>query len=245
MSKSIESEVGGATSEAARVAELFERVQRMARALARRLPDHLEVDELVGAGALGLADALARTTVHEGAEFEAYAVQRIRGAMLDELRRLDVLTRGERALARRMDAVTRRLATALGRMPDADEVAEAMGTEQEEIERCRTAREQRRFRPVDTVGVCETEDESVNLADRATPSPEDIAHMARLGRRAEAALGELPERERVVMELTVAAELKLDDVGKQLGVTASRVCQIRNAAIARMRIACGPVASAA
>lgn len=212
------------------IAALVESVRKVAARLKRRLPPHIELDDLISAGHLGLARALATGRVEDPNAFEAYALQRATGAMLDELRGHDQLTRGQRRLAKRLARVEAGLGQRFGRKPETEEIAEELGISSADLAaaRHRTARHDR---------------VSLSVAESHTPSRASVAPDAMLDavRRAEklrGALAELPGRLKTVVDLSCGEELTLREIGERLGVTEARVCQLRKEAVSRLRSRC-------
>jgi RNA polymerase sigma factor for flagellar operon FliA len=171
---------------------------------------------------MGLLEAARRFDPARDARFETFAEHRVRGAMLDELRRIDHLPRRLRADAARVDAARTKLAQALGREPDAADLAEAVG---EPVER-----------------VCEL----LHLLQPVLPADEDLPHGAgvaadealsgaqRRGALA-AAISALPERLQILLALHYDEELTYREIAKVLGVSEPRVCQLHGEAVKRLR----------
>jgi RNA polymerase sigma factor for flagellar operon FliA len=209
-----------------------ELVRRIAHHLAARLPPSVDIDDLIQAGLLGLMQARQHYRDGRGAAFETFASIRIRGAMLDELRRCDWAPRAVHQDARRAAATLRRLEQSGGRVASASEVATAMGIPLEEYHRI--AADAARAPLVSMF-----DDAGAGHADRisacrdAQPSAmvERDAFLAALAE----AIERLPERERQLMALYYQEELNLREIGAVLGVTESRVCQLHSQALRRLR----------
>src|SRR5262247_4170921 len=114
-------------------AKFFPYIEKVARRLARRLPAHVEIDDLISSGVIGLMEAAERFDPNRVDRFEAFAEFRIRGAMLDDLRSRDTLSRDMRRLSNELREATRRLEAQLGRSPDHQERAEPLGLEVDEL----------------------------------------------------------------------------------------------------------------
>jgi RNA polymerase sigma factor for flagellar operon FliA len=203
-------------------------VWRVARQMARRLPSTIAAEELVGAGTLGLIGALSRYESARCDRFSAYAEFRIRGAILDQLREMDWMPRSLRTKRKRLDAANAQLAQALGRAPDAGELATALGTTSELVERMR--------RDVEAADVVCTDAVNADVIvddEGATPGSllEDRELRARLAR----ALDLLPERQQQVVRMYYVDQMRLREIGQLLCVTESRVCQILRDAVGRLR----------
>jgi len=210
-------------------------VKRVAYNMARRLPSRVDVRDLIGAGTIGLLDAMNKYDPAQNDNFEAYAEIRIRGAILDELRGLDWVPRSVRQKSHMIERTTHELEGELGRSPSDEEMA---GKLQLQLGQYFDL-----LNDVRSVTVLSIEDllggagPTMNLG--ALEVPEDSA-VEQLCRRATAsavakAIEELPERERLVLSLYYLEGLKLKDIGEILSVTESRVCQIHGHAIKRLK----------
>ncbi len=210
-------------------------VRCVAYRLARRLPSHVNIDDLIGAGYVGLADALNKYDRSGPDRFEAYAECRIRGAMLDELRSYDPLSRDLRELNNRMVMAVRDLTAALGRPPDEIEIAKRLELS------LATFRE--RLAKLSFGGL-------VSL-DARGPDGGDAMQLGDDGERADVfvmraerrewlsdALGQLPERLQSLLNLYYEQDYTLREIGELLGITESRVCQLHAEAILRLRALC-------
>lgn len=212
-------------------------VRRLALRLASRLPASVELDDLVQAGMMGLLDAVTRYREVPTAQFETYATQRIRGAMLDELRSTDWVPRGVRERARRIEQAVQSASHALGRAPGEAEIAAAMGVELHEYQAMLHEAHGSQLVYADELGQ--------GLESLlAAPADEDDASLsdplqALLGLERRKALvqaiEDLPEREKLVLSLSYEQGLNLKEIGLVLNVGEARVCQLRSQAIARLR----------
>jgi RNA polymerase sigma factor for flagellar operon FliA len=214
-------------------------VKRIAHYLVARLPANVQVDDLVQNGMIGLLEAIARYQSGLGAQFETYATQRIRGAMLDGLREADWLPRSLRRELRRVDALIHRLEQDLGRPPSESELAEGMGLSLADYQRLLLdARGHQVLHMEDLVG-----DEDEDFLERHfTDDESDPARILEEHGTRQVLVGAieaLPERERLVMALYYDEELNLREIGEVMGVTESRVCQLHSQAVARLRAAVG------
>ena len=224
-----------------RVDQLVPQVRRMARRLASRLPRNVLIEDLEGAGGLGLATALSRSDrFSDSPRFAAYAVRHIRGAMLNELRCQDPLTRQQRVRARQVEEATRRVSAPGTGAVDAADIAHAAGlSERQYWEVLRTVQHssavsldalEGAFGPIAATGPDSGETDV---------SPDQQVDDARKWRRICEATQLLPKRQRRVLELSVQQGMKLCEIAKILGVSESRVCQLRADAIQRLRASCG------
>ncbi|QEL64360.1 RNA polymerase factor sigma-28 subunit [Oryzomicrobium terrae] len=210
-------------------------VKRIAHHLMARLPASVQVDDLVQNGMIGLLDAIGRYESGLGAQFETYATQRIRGAMLDGLRENDWLPRGIRRELRRVEKALHQLEHAQGRSPTELELAEALGMPLADYQRLLLEARGHQILYFEDF----SEEEGESFLDRHV-SDDDTTPLQQLEEQAlRQALVEgidaLPEREKLVMALYYEEELNLREIGEVLGVTESRVCQLHSQAIARLR----------
>lgn len=213
-------------------------VRRLAQRLMSRLPANVEFDDLLQAGMIGLADALSRSETSEGPQFEAFAMQRINGAMLDELRAGDWVSRDTRRQQRNASAVVQRLEQRLGRAPQSSEVAEELGVPLADYQALRAALRESQF--VSLEDVLGDEDSDGDALERhvADPDADPVRHVNEYRRRQALvrAIEELPERERQALSMYYEHDMSLRDIGAVLGVTESRVCHLHAQAVRRLRI---------
>jgi RNA polymerase sigma factor FliA len=207
-------------------------VRRTAFRLARRLPPNVEVGDLLGAGTEGLLKAVDRYDAARNPRFEPYAEARIRGAILDELRASDTMTRHGRRRLSEVSRTIRSLESVLGRSPEEHEVATALGITLEAYQRLAEDLAKgpalARLGEIDPDEVASSEDDPVTTLGERELRP-----------RVAAAIHELPERTQTVLALYYQEECTQAEIGKILGVTESRVCQILGDATARLRGALG------
>lgn len=210
-----------------------ELVKRIAYHLVGRLPPSVEVSDLIQAGMLGLLEAASHFTAERGASFETYAGIRIRGAMLDALRKLDWAPRSVHRKARAAAEAVREIEAEFGREARDAEIAEHMGISIEEYHRILKDAACCRLTSLD--GATDDEDSPLNRA--ADHGPDPFAHIVDDGFRSALsdAIAQLPERERLVMSLYYDDELNLKEIGAVLKVTESRVCQLHGQAIVRLK----------
>ncbi|WIM06750.1 MAG: RNA polymerase sigma factor FliA [Candidatus Nitricoxidivorans perseverans] len=212
-------------------------VKRLAFHLMAKLPASVQVEDLVQNGMIGLLDAIGRFEEGMGAQFETYAVQRIRGAMLDGLRENDWLPRSVRREMRRIEGAIQQLEHQNGRPPTEGELADSLGIPLAEYQKLlQDARGHQLVYFEDL-----TDGEGENYLDRnfASPALDPLAAMEEFGMREALvrAIEVLPEREKMVMSLYYEEDLNLKEIGEVMGVTESRICQLHSQAIARLRVA--------
>lgn len=224
------------TSRQQRVTEYIARVRRIAYGMARTLPRSVSVDDLIGAGMVGLADALAKGDASNTASFECYMGHRVRGAMIDELRRADPLTRPRRSFERKRERVVEDLTGRLGRAPDESEVAERMGVSTALLREHALNARFRGFGEFDALSG--TGEGGRQFPDDASDSADvRIVHSERR-KRLIAAIDTLPERLQKVVSLYYEHDDSLREIGEALGVSESRVCQLHRQAIEMLRAVC-------
>lgn len=215
------------------VARHAELVKRIAYHLAGRLPPQVEVEDLVQAGMLGLLEAAANFTSDRGASFETYAGIRIRGAMLDALRKLDWAPRSVHRKARAAAQALREVENERGGEADEPTVAARLGVPVAEYQRIVRDAAACRLLSLEDM----TTPDGVVVEVPADPSADPFADVTDDAMRDAlvAAIDRLPEREKLVMSLYYEQELNLKEIGAVLGVTESRVCQLHGQALGRLR----------
>lgn len=210
-------------------------VKRIAFHLLARLPANVLLEDLVQNGMLGLLDAIERFQEGFGAQFETYATQRIRGAMLDGLRENDWLPRGLRSELRRVEAAITRLEHAYGRAPSETELADALSMPLADYQRLlQEARGHQLVYFEDFNGDGDEDFLDRHLTDGAA-DPAAILEDKSIKELLVLAIGRLPEREKLMMALYYEQDLNLREIGDIMGVSESRVCQLHSQAIARLR----------
>jgi RNA polymerase sigma factor for flagellar operon FliA len=213
-------------------------VRRMAHHLIAKLPASVQLDDLIQAGLIGLMDAIGRFEEGQGAQFETYATQRIRGSMLDELRQADWLPRGLRQSQRRIETALHKAEQTLGRPPTENEMAQSMGLSLEDYQALLF--EARGTQLIYYEDYEDEEGNSTGFLDRQTDSDDDdpLASLndERFRKALIAAIEVLPEREKLVMGLYYEQELNFREIAAVLNVTESRVCQLHSQAVARLRV---------
>ena len=214
-------------------------VKRIAYHLLAKLPASVQVDDLIQTGMIGLLDAMARYEDGMGAQFETYAVQRIRGAMLDGLRENDWMPRALRREMRRVEAALQVLEHRHGRAPNETELAEALGMPLAEYQKLLQDARGHQLVYFEDLGSEDGDDYLERNCAGDGQDPFELLADKGLRERLVKAIGGLPEREKLMMALYYEEDLNLREIGEVLGVTESRVCQLHTQAIARLRAAIG------
>lgn len=194
-----------------------------------RVPSHVSRDDLASAGALALVQAARAYDATTGVPFNRYAAIRIKGAMVDELRSMDWVTRGARQRARRLTSVADDLTNDLGRAPTRDELAAALGVDVSEVD---TAREHAATRILSLEGY---DGALAEVLPAREIGPEESVIVDERLRYLTAAVETLPERLRIVVEQVFFHDRSVTDIAKELGVTQSRVSQLRAEAMVLLR----------
>ncbi|XGA80191.1 RNA polymerase sigma factor FliA [Halomonas sp. CH40] len=206
-------------------------VRRQALSLQVRLPASIELDDLIQAGTVGLLEALSRFDASQGATFATFASQRIRGAMMDELRTRDWLPRSVRRSARAIDETVRQLEQQLGRAPEESEIAAGLDMSLSDYHQVLQDTNSGQLLPYETL--VEDGGEPDNQSAQSRPFEQLLDSQQR--QHLVAGIEALPEREKLLMALYYQEELNLKEIGAVLGVTESRVSQLHSQAISRLR----------
>lgn len=218
--------------------ELVERhaplVKRIAYHLISRLPPNVQVEDLIQSGMVGLLEAARNYDSGQGASFETYAGIRIRGAMLDDIRKTDWAPRSVHRKARQVAEAVHEIENAMGRDAKDSEVAEALGISLDEYHQILADASNSKVFSFDEIfATGETEQKERVMGH--LPSPYEGIQESDFQSDLAEAIDGLPERERLVMSLYYDDELNLREIGEVLGVSESRVCQIHGQAMVRIR----------
>jgi RNA polymerase sigma factor for flagellar operon FliA len=205
-------------------------VKRVAVHLKARIPPFMEVDELVQVGMIGLIEAARAFDPTKGVAFESYAHSRVRGAMIDEVRRLSFLPRSAVAFNKSHSSANQALATELGRAPTQAELAEFMGRELESFEKDRGS-----ARQFETYSMEVVSEEVMNIREQESRQPDALVEESQMMNALTEAIDGLPERDKLVISLYYVEELNLRVIGEVLGVSESRVSQILSANVKKLR----------
>jgi RNA polymerase sigma factor for flagellar operon FliA len=206
-------------------------VRTIATRMAAGLPSSIDMADLVQSGIFGLIDAVHRFDPERCPRFESYAAQRVRGAMLDELRAQDWVPRTVRGRARELERAQERLEARLRRAATARELADELGVSVREL---RAMLQQVQVLSVDALddaagGVAE------RIPDAAVTDPMAVVQRRETSRQLSAVVGQLGERDRLVIRLYYLENRTLAEIGRTLGVTESRVCQLHSRLMVRLR----------
>jgi RNA polymerase sigma factor for flagellar operon FliA len=212
-------------------------VRRLAHQMIAKLPANVEIDDLIQVGMIGLADALSRFDAAQGVQFETFATQRIRGAMLDELRGNDHLSRGTRKHQRSIEAAVGRLEQRLGRAPTEGEIAKEMGLALAEYQELLGKVRGTQLVYLEDMAGVEGENDFLDrhVADDDS-NPLGLLQDQKMRAALVDAIKQLPEREQYVMSMYYEHDMNLKEIAAVLKVTESRVCQLHSQSIARLRV---------
>ena len=211
-------------------------VRRLAHQMIAKLPANVELDDLIQVGMIGLNDALSRFDINQGVQFETFATQRIRGAMLDELRGGDWMSRGDRRHQRSIEAAVHKLEHKLQRAPSESEIADEMGMMLGDYqELLGKVRGTQLFYLEDLSGDDGDDFLDRHVADEGA-NPLAMLQDQRMREALVEAIKQLPEREQYVMSMYYEHDRNLKEIAAVLKVTESRVCQLHSQSIARLRV---------
>ena len=218
------------------ITEYLPYVKRIVQRLAVHLPSTVDIDDLMNVGVIGLIQAVDRYDPRRDNKFMTYAIFRIKGAVLSELRARDFLSRSNRRKIRELESAYLRLEQKLGREADDTEVAQELGVDLEQVYRTKQM-SSISFISLEELGVS-SRDEKEKLLSYLVNNDDDALSKTKLKELKEAmaqAIKQLPEKERLVVSLYYLDELTMKETGKVLGITESRVSQIHSQAILHLR----------
>ena len=218
------------------ISEYLPYVKRIVQRLAVHLPSTVDIDDLMNVGVIGLIQAVDRYDPRRDNKFMTYAIFRIKGAVLSELRARDFLSRSNRRKIRELESVYLRLEQKLGREADDREIAKELGVDLEQVYRTKQM-SSISFISLEELGIS-SRDEKEKLLSYLINNEDDALAMTKLKELKEAmaeAIRQLPEKERLVISLYYLDELTMKETGKVLGITESRVSQIHSQAILHLR----------
>jgi len=208
--------------------------------LSSGLPAHVEEADLISYGLGGLISAIERFDLTREIKFETYAITRIRGAIIDELRTLDWVPRSVRARAREIERANMKLEARLRRAPTDEEMAAELGMSLDDFQDALLQISNSTIVALDELWhISDSGGDQVSLLDtlpdRRAPDPQQLIAQSELRERIAAAIAALPEREKLVVALYYYENLTLREIGEVLGVTESRVSQLHTKAVLRLR----------
>lgn len=211
-------------------------VRRLAHHMMAKLPPSVQVDDLIQVGLIGLSEALTRFEASQGVQFETFATQRIRGAMIDELRDNDWMSRGSRKSQKEIEAALHRLEHRLGRSPSEREIATELRMSLEDYQTLLAKVQGTQLVYLEDMSGSEGDDSFLDrhLVDSDT-DPLQMLRDQRLRQALVDAIKLLPEREQNIMSMYYEHDMNLKEIAAVLGVTESRVCQLHSQSIARLR----------
>ena len=215
-------------------------VKYVAGRMASGLPAHVEEADLISYGLVGLISAIERFDLAREIKFETYAITRIKGAIIDELRSIDWVPRSVRARAREIERVNSKLEHELHRAPTDDEMATALNVTTDEFQDLLLQISNSSMAALDELWtVSDSSGDQVSLLDTlqdpGAPDPAHVVDTTELKDRIADAIARLPEREKLVVALYYYENLTLREIGEVLGVTESRVSQLHTKAVLRLR----------
>ena len=218
------------------ITEYLPYVKRIVQRLAVHLPSTVDIDDLMNVGVIGLIQAVDRYDPRRDNKFMTYAIFRIKGAVLSELRARDFLSRSNRRKIRELESAYLRLEQKLGREADDQEIARELGVDLEQVYRTKQM-SSISFISLEELGVS-SRDEKEKLLSYLINKEDDALSVTKLKELKGAmarAIKQLPEKERLVISLYYLDELTMKETGKVLGITESRVSQIHSQAILHLR----------
>ena len=207
--------------------------------LAVELPASMDRDDVLSSGTIGLLQAVDRYDPDSGVRFETYALQRIRGAIIDTVRTLSPLSRGARRRARALDEANAALMQRFGRAPSSEELANELGVDQAELGRM-LIEASHVFISLDEPAGGSHEDGEISslrdmVHDASQPGPDETCAEREVLEHLRRAIESLKDRDRLILSLYYHEELTLKEIGRVLGVSESRVCQVHSEALLKLR----------
>ncbi len=227
------------TKDKEKILEYLPMVKNIAIKIYYGLPKTVELEDLINSGILGLIDAIEKYDKTTGVKFEYYARIRVKGAILDELRNLDLLPRSARERKKEIEAAYLNLEKKKGKPPTDEEVAEYLNIDVTKLRDLLF--HYRGDKIISFNNYSESENNNRDelilyyLQDHKEPSPNDKMFFSELKNVLAKAIKELPEREKLLITLYYYEDLNQKEIGKIMGITESRVSQLRSQAIARLR----------
>jgi RNA polymerase sigma factor for flagellar operon FliA len=228
----------GSAAEAEQVERYLPLVRTVVGRLAMNLPAHVDIDDLYSSGLVGLLNAVRNFDPHGGSSFESYARVRIRGAVFDELRRLDWVPRSIHDKARKVQAVMQEIEQATGEPASDEEMAQALKLTVSEYHELLDEIRPATFICLDAAVGGEHDGDTSrheSIADESQPDPLDCTARREVAALIAERIARLPEMQRKVLALYYFEDLRLREIAEAFGVTESRICQIHSQAILAIR----------
>jgi RNA polymerase sigma factor for flagellar operon FliA len=215
-------------------------VKFVAGRLGAGLPSHVEDADLISYGLMGLIGAIERFEPERGIKFETFAMTRIRGAIIEELRSLDWVPRSVRSRAREIEVAQQKLENDLQRAPSEKELADKLGVSEEELQESLLEIANSSVYALDELwAISDSSGDQVSLldtiSDPSAADPQEALDSTEVKDRLAEAIASLPEREQLVVALYYYEGLTLREIGEVLGVTESRVSQLHTKAVMRLK----------
>ncbi len=213
-------------------------VEKVVTVVRRRLPEHVDHDDLHSAGVMGLIGAVQRFDHAQTTTFEGYARLRIRGAVLDELRRNDSCSRRSRAMAKRIAAATQEISQEKGRPATDTEISARLNLRVPELQRFREAGESSRVVSLDASAGGASDDKALHesIADASHDSVIETMQKEELQQLLAERMAELPAMEKKILALYYFERMKLAEIAEIFGVTESRISQIHKKTVTALRL---------
>jgi RNA polymerase sigma factor for flagellar operon FliA len=207
------------------------KIKILALRLKAKLPPSVELNELLSAGALGLLEALGRFRPEMGIKFETFAESRIKGAMLDELRKLDWFSRGQRQRVRVIDDAMRRLEAESSQTPSVERLSQVTGLSPKEVSEALEAMQTQLCLSLDAI----TENLTSFKQQQIDNEPFKSAALKEIVDKLALLIDELTPREKLVLSLYYVEELNMRETSEVMGITEGRVSQLHSQALAKLR----------
>jgi RNA polymerase sigma factor FliA len=207
------------------------KIKIVASRLKAKLPQSVEMGELLSAGAMGLIEALGRFRPELSIKFETFAESRIKGAMLDDLRRMDWFSRGQRHRVRTLEEAGRRIESDSGKTPTVEQLSEATGLTEREVTQGLEALQNQMCLSLDAI----TENISSYQKNQLENEPYKSAEFRELVDKLASLIDDLTPREKLVLSLYYGEELNMRETSEVMGITEGRVSQLHSQALARLR----------
>ncbi len=217
------------------IREFLPKIKALAVSLSYQLPKNVSIDDLIQEGLMGLLSSFENYDPSKGASFSTYALKRIKGAMLDYLRKLDWVPRNLRKKMKELEEAVLILEDKLGKIPDDKELAEYLNMEEGEVRKVRNELVRRQLLSLDSYIFEDDESVHVELVQSNEKSPDVIYEKEELREKLKEAIEQLSERERLVLALYYVEELNFKEIGKILGVSESRISQIHSSVISKLK----------